>query len=86
MIPGEFFRIGKRVETLESGKTYAIFNTSQNIESRYTRNNMVLLYAEEGNDKMLDAKLLPYPGALVSAQYAWTLTQGAGRTSGTSVP
>lgn len=74
---GEFFRIGKRVETLESGKTYAIFNTSSNIEGTSASDCMVLLYAEEGNDKMLDAKLLPYPGALVPAQYAWTLTQGA---------
>lgn len=74
---GEFFRIGKRVETPESGKTYAIFNTSSNIEGTSASDCMVLLYAEEGNDKMLDAKLLPYPGALVPAQYAWTLTQGA---------
>lgn len=72
---GRYFCIGRRAETLESGKQYAIFNTAMNIET--SENRMALLYIEKRGSQMLCGGVEPYPGTVVSAGYAWTLTQGS---------
>lgn len=71
----QYYCIGRRAETLESGKQYAVFNTASSMDR--VRDRMALLYATKTSDNLLCGDLVPHQGAIVPAEYAWTLTQGS---------
>lgn len=70
-----FFCVGRRAETLESGKQYAIFNTASSMDRVSDRTG--LLYTERIGTQMLCGGIEPHRGTVVPVKYAWTLTQGS---------
>ena len=72
---GKYYCIGKRAETLESGKQYAIFNTANSMD--LSKDRVSLLSVEKTSHDILCDGLIPCQGAIVPAAYAWTLTQGS---------
>lgn len=72
---GRFYSIGRRAETLESGKLYAIFNTASSMD--IAKERMALLYNKKTGTQMLCEDLVPHQGAVIPATYAWRLTQGS---------
>lgn len=69
---GQFYSIGPRAETLESGKLYAIFNTASSMD--IAKERMALLYNKKTGTQMLCEDLVPHQGAVIPATYAWRLT------------
>lgn len=70
-----FFCVGRRAETLVSGKQYAIFNTASSMDRVSDRTG--LLYTERIGTQMLCGGIEPHRGTVVPVKYAWTLTQGS---------